>query len=508
MKTSLLILFSLVFLEPVESQATTYPAIPRVFYPKSVSTRVYGTDQGNVGDCQSHAEINALENTFSNLGLGLRLSLFHRHAKNYVNLNAPVEMIKQKYTDTDRSLLQATGEFIPEYMWPEDGEGYNSYSTGLRPHPADAIEWDPDFNKQLNFNFERRTWTFHPGFQNSAEWFFILYSVDRNDPTVISIPSALFQNIPGRKPFFNHYTGMMNESYSLDLVKDQIKANGIMRGTSQNFEDGFDHAVAVVGFDSSLYNNQGAIIVRNSWNMDKNSNQFMRTPSDEELVDLKKMRYKISGTNAPGYYAIPYAFLDDLIRYRNRKKDFAYFSSFSLNYQLFFQQYTSLQKRYSILKLPFTCDHSVFDVFRESDYSRSVVDNFEQNHQACRSSRIKSERDLACIEVSNVIDPLTSSFLDIESNQKAFSFAKVSYRKNADSNQVNSFYSGKLADYYCPASNGSKGRLWPYERHTLSEKFKKSITLLSESDDVEDSRKGWINFMLSLNAVNAQSDYD
>ena len=117
-------------------------------YPK-VPIRYLGSNQGDVGDCMAHADVNALEHAFAQRGYPVKLSLYYRHAKNWEHLNWKEDQhVDLTYTSEDFKILDATGAIIPEYMWPENEEDNDSYSatTGRsRPTVSQQALIDPQF---------------------------------------------------------------------------------------------------------------------------------------------------------------------------------------------------------------------------------------------------------------------------------------------------------------------------------------------------------------------------
>jgi hypothetical protein len=407
------------------------------------------------------------------------------------------------FNDQDRKLLASTSDFVPEYMWPEDGEGYNNYGTSVRPHISEAMDWDPEFSK--NFDFNRFDHFLEPknGLEIPAVPY-LLTSVWLSNPVVLVVPSAMFETFQDNKSMFNHNTGLLNSPYDLQKLKEIVTISQRRMQKDTDFESGFNHAVAVVGYDDFLYSDHnyyypGAIIVKNSWNSDKSSNQFITTPTTNELEDLKKMRYKINGSNAPGYYAIPIQFLYDLVSYqkKNGKLGLGYFSNYSLDYNLFYTQYIKFQNKYKTYKLPYSCDNIFDSNYRFSSWARRDVDELVENFNECNNND-----ETACIKYKDILYPYTTRFIDMESPQKAFNFAKLSYRKGSLNHPIDKFYSGMFASYYCGFSQSSK--IWPYENHAKDKSFRKAIEKISREDDLDDA---WRDFFFSLDHMKAQDEY-
>ena len=149
------------FLFPLTSQADEY-------YPTRLAPRLLGTSQGQVGDCEAEADVNALEQAFAIRGFPVRLSLFYRHAFNRRDPSSQTSASRLDLNETDQHLMDRIGGILPEYMWPEDGRGFPEV-TSKRPHPSEAIAFHTAMPHTDQFGFKTELKTLSPGFNESID---------------------------------------------------------------------------------------------------------------------------------------------------------------------------------------------------------------------------------------------------------------------------------------------------------------------------------------------------
>ncbi len=329
------------------------------YYPRSISVRLYGTDQGNVGDCLAQAQVGALEQAFVNRGVAVRFSLFHRHAFNWREKTQELQKeVSLNLNDADQGLLQKIGDFIPEYMWPEDTEGFSPRDTGMRPQPSDSIVWVDGFPRINDFSYQSTFSSFAQGFRNTSDLNGLKQAIASGHAVILSVHGAILMELVEGGVSFNRKTGLLSSKYSREAAEKNIH----QLSQEDNFVTGMNHSVAVIGFDDSLYadgtyETPGAIIIRNSWN-DSGAIQTVRSSAlEEETKELKKFRFKLAPVNLPGYYAIPMQYIVDMQNATNGdKKGIGGFTTISMDYVSYNRTYLDFQSRYKTVIAPYACD--------------------------------------------------------------------------------------------------------------------------------------------------------
>lgn len=387
-------------------------------YPKTPPVRVFGSNQGRVGSCQAEAEIAALEHTFANLGLPVRLSLFHRHAK----LTQLFPIAKQleratRFTTDDANVLNASGGVIPEYMWPENGEGFDPHFVGeFRPSIAEQALIDPSFPRAETLGFARLLRPLDPR-EFRAQ-------VVAGAPVVLDVHGAMFFQ---SKHLFDHATGLTNGPE----VTDALRALCAQETT---------HAVAVVGLDDEL----GAYIVRNSWNTRKEIERTStRASTPEGNAALAKFRLKISRRNLPGYYALPYAYVEALAA-----KGGETYTLLTLDFPAFFAAYERFRPMYRTRVLPFSC---------EGARARGALAEYARARRRADFAREPERAQL----MADTLAPLLETAANGE--RRLFSYARLPESVNGGPDRASQFYAGAFSKYYCghPALRASTASLWP-----------------------------------------------
>jgi hypothetical protein len=458
------------------------------FYPKQISLRTFGTDQGNVGDCQTAAEIGALEGAFANRGRGfVKLSLFYRHAVNWAGKPAnPGTMLDLNAADL--AFIQKAGPLLPDYMWPEDGEGYDPRGTGVRPHPSEAVVWDPAFPSAASMGFSRSWYTFEPGYSNTSSLDGLKANVAAGNAVVLSLHGDLFQGIDPRLQW-DHVTGFLKQPYSWATLIDALAHRKLDAKT------GIDHAMMVVGFDDSLYADQGyrvpgALIVRNSWNDSGEVAAAMAHPAPEQQALLPKMRLKVYSQNLPGFYALPYQYVLDMMANRTGG-----FDVLNLDYAAFAAKYQALSSRYRTVRAPFVCDEAL-GMYRSSDPARRKVQAFGASFRKLQDAQLSSA-DRA--EASRVTYQMAlnevASRTRLSARRPVFRYALLARHDGLKQNRADDFYAGKFRGYYCGTADDPKAGVWPNTANLASPALRDAIDGLSENGSTPLS---WYAFLHSL----------
>jgi hypothetical protein len=473
-------------------------AVGAEVYPKRPITRIFGTSQGNVGDCWAEADIAALESAFSERGYDIALSLYYRHAFNWSAAD-PNEIKKKQginkldYSDQDRKAFATFGPIIPQYMWPEDGEGINTYRTGTRPHVSEAAVIDQDFIPANRFGFTEFTTVYVSGYSNSGSLSLLKANIDARNAVTLNIHSALFQPMNFDLFNWNKTTGLLDSKYSLSLLKAAIARES----ADGNFTNTIDHAVAVVGYDDSLYADQGypmpgALIVRNSWNdlAEIMAARYDSAIEDKTLADLRKMRLKISSSNLPGYYAIPYQYIMDII---SQNPTAMFFRTKNLDYAGFAAQYQKLEKRYTTIIAPFSCSSALESAFSPAKRAMRDVKQVRRDLELIRDNKtpVAIKKQLKS-EIKNIINREASPKLLAPVDASKFSYAKIARNSFRGEDRVSDFYSGKYNTYYC---NEMNPKIWPDNAIAEQPEFKEAISAISEDPN---SPSSWLRYFMAL----------
>ena len=455
-------------------------------YPTKMAIRLFGTNQGNVGDCHSEAEVSALEQAFINHGVAVKLSLFHRHAHNWMN-NSPEEQKKVNLliSDQDKSLLTSSGDFVPEYIWPEDTEGYNPYLTGDRPHAVDAMVWDPQMPTINQYSYSSSYQSFTPGFRNSSNLDGLKQAIDSGKAVVLSVHAHLIMNTNPGVLNFNKKTGLLNTKY------DRSALEKVLSSLSLTFENGIHHSVAVVGYDDNLYAgtglaSPGAIIVRNSWNDDQEISASHSPNSPEDELALKQFRLRLATVNLPGYYAIPYQYIQDIIA-----AGIGGFVTYSLDFVSYAQNYIKYQKEYQIIIAPYSCDAKDFFGRDKSLLAKGTIKKLSDDIEIWNSTTSTvAEKEEAGKEVWSIANQEVGTRNTSFGYTGHFQFAKLA-RNSRLGDTVGRFYSGQFNSYYCTGGD-SENHVWPDARVASQPSFQTGLEKISANVY---SPLNWISFM-------------
>lgn len=377
-------------------------------YPTQLPNRLFGRDQMNVGSCAADAEIDALEQQFANAGLPIALSAFHRHAKIWMPKDATSESGPGlRYSKADRDVLDATGDLLPDYMWPEDGSlvGDSSNLGPTRPSISEQAVIDPAYSANAD-GFSRTYLTFAPGFSNHSSVQALRDYVKAGAAVTVAVsPDILYLH--------DHVTGLLKKPYALsreDLLKSEVR-----------------HAVSVVGFDDSI----AAFIVRNSWNDSTKIRAIVQSDIETLKPDLDRMKNKIAPYPLAGYYEIPYAYLNDLAAQGKGS-----FHVLKLNQHEFAKKYFEFKKHYTVLTVPYSCDRN--RVIEFLDAYEVLKNGIEHSGSASKQIKTYRARLLALLQAQ------------VQIQSRLFNFAKFAFNNRLPGiDRIADFYSGKFHDYYC-----------------------------------------------------------
>ncbi len=449
----------------------TTQLISAEFYPNRPPTRTLGTDQGLVGDCSSEADITALENAFRTRGFNVRFSLFYRHAKTYVG--APAEKhaeVSLAMNAADNAFVEKAGEVIPEYMWPEDAEGYDPRATNVRPHVSDIAIWDEEMPHTSAFGLSYVFRSFKPNFSNSAPWSELKAVIERGDGVSLSLHEYLLPTNVSRF-YWNRSTGLLTSPYNWETLMAAYKAKG-----KPQDELSVDHRVTVVGFDDSLYPNQsppGAFIIRNSWNDWAEVRALDQIPNEQEKGELKKMRLKLSPMNLPGYYAVPYQYVIELATHQ-----WSGFNYWTGNYAAYAQKYEQLAERYQIVHAPYACD--LENYYRSPfEEAKKKLSNYAKHLKTTQEpGTSKEEKNLAAFRLYQLALQEAGDH-HIPREGTVFQYARLNRHAGKKIDRVAEFYEGKFTDYYCVRRTDLEktfpGNVWPPASFYQKEEFRDAL---------------------------------
>jgi hypothetical protein len=483
------------------------PAHSAEIYPNALGFRLFGTNQGVFGDCQTEAQIHAMENAFLSRGIAVRLSLFYTHAATWADKKPEVQKsVGLKINDADQRLIARAGKIIPEYMWPEDSNGINQdqmLNTTIRPHVSDAVVWDEEFPSTSAFGYSEEFKTFQKGWRNSSNFDELRAQVAARNAVTVSIHSSILY-LP-----WNKKTGLLQKKYKWDdLLKYLSKDSKV--------EDQVTHALAVVGFDDSLYadggyTHPGAFIVRNSWNDASEIRAINEPPTKDDLLSIKSMRLKIGTENLPGFYAIPYDYFYDLMSQQSSdgKIGMGGFRVYNLNYVQYGKYYDRFQNRYEEITVPYVCDGiSPWQDFPDSMDARNSLTQFMISLETIKNSPNKNDRIAAKNFVENFayIQSVNRVLLTYSDDSPKFSYAKLSRTKDKKTDRIADFYSGKFSQYYCNLYSVSDNtKVWPYLKHYQNPVYEKALVSMAKNGS---DYKSWIKTLRVLGEMKVQDDFE
>ncbi len=467
--------------------------------------RVYGMTQGNVGSCAADADIAALESAFSFRRLDVRLSTFYRHAYNWrVRLgelrgkqNEPksrklLSNLGLDLKEEDLKLLEAAGPIVPNYMFPEDGEGLNVDLTGMRPNPS-QIATIPSIwlnAKKLGFSEEIYSLTFgKTKYSNSADLGTLKALVEKGSAITLSLNSDAFYCLK-----LNGRTGDLEKAYNRAEVEKCIKR--LLSEIENN------HAVAVLGFDDSYYKDlggTGALFIRNSHNdrtAISDSDEAQQERSDRKNPGIGKFKQQtLLNENHPGYYALPYEFIQD--SFPN-----PLFKKIDLDFDAFASLYQKFRMLYQVQYVPFTCEHP-----SNAEVNPSLARSDLQYLMKLKNSPEKL-KEFESIWIS-ILQQEASYRTPTGKTAPRFEFAKLSMGPIGNSplevDRALEFRQGKFSRYYCRKLQINPNRplkVWPNE--TFYSELIDAQDRLSESPY---SSSAWEEFLSRLIQLGVPNDF-
>ena len=460
------------------------------YYPKAVSTRFFGTDQGNVGDCSAEAQTMALESAFLNRGFSVRFSLFYRHAYNWVG--NPEQWAKNllNLNPADVDLIHRVGPLLPEYMWPEDTLGYRPDRTGFRPRPSDSAVVDARLPSANSFGYREDYYPFKSGYSNSSGLAGLKAKIREGAAIVLTMHGEL---LPGMSEagglYWDTTTGLAITPYSSEKLGVALAKSDL------NFTNGLDHGVAVIGYDDTLYSDRGfsvagALIIRNSWN---NGSEFAaagRTLSESQRVDFAKMRQRLSPINLPGFYAIPYQYILDLVQ-----AGVGGFIVYGIDYPRYANVYALLRAGYETVTSPYVCagpDSSDFPGTQMA--KRSLADFSSEMSRALDTTLSESIRSSEYHHALSLVKAETSSRSLYNAN--AFFYARVARNAALGIDRAADLYRGAFNSYYCTTKDGSyPGSVWPGTDRYSRPRYQSALQKLSANSS---AMMGWYEFFSAM----------
>lgn len=458
------------------------------FYSAVNPTRYWGMNQGNVGSCAAEAYTTALENAFYHQGMSVRLSRFYAHSFYWYQKeqrNGPD--VRATFTDADSGLHSRLGAFIPEYMLPEDSEGYNPFSTGTRPSVSSMAIVPNDYPGVNTFGYQYTWLTFTPGYTNSANLDHLKAAVNGRQAVVLSIHGALLsREVGGRN--FDGISGLLVRPYSYPPA-----------------QYGITHDVAVVGYDDSIYSENfaqlglsgpGAIVVRNSWNDRHEFSVNINAPLSPEMrLSLSKMKLKINpNVVEPGYFAIPYQYIQELISNSQRGGGI---NIHALNFSAFYSAYIKYQTQYQTIVAPYACE--------ELD-APTVVEKLKRffiHYNRARNPRLPLvERQGSAHSYMQRLEAETQPRVGLLDVQPYFDFAKIAFAPGIEGapNRVAEFYDSKFVSYYCKVEPDSLVGIWPTLAEARNSQF---IEMLYGFNAGIYQTQTWLDFFRMLKSIGA-----
>ncbi|HUP56299.1 MAG TPA: hypothetical protein VM598_02525, partial [Bdellovibrionota bacterium] len=335
--------------------STAVDASAAEYYRRNPQKRFLGSNQGNVGSCEAESDVAALESVFALQNLPVKLSTFYRHAKNWVDNEShpsfPGALLR--YNAEDKALIARAGAIVPDFMLPEDAEGFNPYDTGTRPHVSQMAVVDSSYVPAEQMGFKKDWWSFKPGYSNTRDLNALKAEVAAGKAVTVSIITGPFKHMK-----FHPLTGLLTAKY--DRAKIAAEAGEDFFVTRET-----THALAVVGWDDSLYadhgySTPGALIIRNSWNSAEAVAAAGFGPYPlEQIRDLQAFKFKLTPNEVlPGYHAVPYEYFLDHARVQKGGYD-----TFSLDYNRFANEYSRLAANYEVVTAPYACEGDPFSGF-------------------------------------------------------------------------------------------------------------------------------------------------
>jgi hypothetical protein len=464
------------------------------FYRRSSHGSFLGANQGNVGSCQSEAEKAAIESVFRMKGSTLEISSFWRH--HYLWHDNKEDRQNISLGSGDKGLLNQFGPFVPAFAYPETGEGFDPYRTGERPSLTAIAVAPSSLPNATNHGLNREWYTFRKGdgsgvlYSNFRDLSVLRSVIPSERAVVLSLDSTITSDFQ-----WNHSTGLLEEDYSWQKFLDAKKGEKIIAL----------HAYAVVGFDDALYDGKGAIIVRNSWNTPRVVSAAVSPSIDqtnpEEFEryenELAKMKYKIHpALNLPGYYALPYAVIEDHIKHSVEGSGF---SIFDMNFDHFGAAARAAENGYEVMYTPYTCidkdastNFIALRLLRTLNYFDQAYDDSKRKTNRKQSLRF-AERVLFAESTERFSDPYRKSIL---------SYARLTRARPGSASGVDrlkEFYSGAYDTYYCNSPETGE-TVWPTAEVYQTAAVQAALQAMASDPH---GANAWLRYMRALEKVGA-----
>ena len=404
-------------------------------YPKPVPMRYHGQVQGRIGSCEAEAAVSALEHAFAHRGMSVKFSTYYTHAK--FRFNDRRGSMDQDYDDgPDKAVFEALGGVVPAYMLPEDSRGLSFNDWGDRETISSTIVNVSNFPSSDTYGFSDTRRPFRWGYNDEFHDFDALKKMlAERKPVTLSLRADVLDDMDDE-------TGMLKKPYSFEALSAKIRARVKGKDTGRT-----NHRVALVGFDDGLYKDHnypggaGAFIIRNSNVRNDDLPGIMKPfPGGDARFG---MRRKISPTlNMPGYYALPYQYVRDLMEktwpLQSERADGA-IGVLTIDYDRFFELYTQHESQYEVLRAPFRCIWSKAVAALKTYKKNVALLEAGQEPQASQARR----------EITEMLkDQRTAG------DKATFRTAVLTRARNGSVDRIREFYSGKFNAYYCEGREG------------------------------------------------------
>lgn len=386
------------------------------FYPTALPLRLFGVNQMNFGSCMSAARATALEHTFAGVKFPASISVLHLHNFMVINrLDNPSFVNSGNVTITEESKrkIQRFGPIVPIFFNPETWESADQWERrsakkSIMPPIESTGIYDEGFPSAEQIGYQEQHYWYNIGQQGSININELKEMIKKHYPVVLSVQGDILQQFFSN--FFDHITGLPTDpNNNFDFLN----------------KSELSHDVAAVGFDDAL---QG-LVVRNSWNDPDLIKQNVSINNNGVLPDLEKFKHKISRENLPGYYLIPYAYLDYL------QKHFANYqilTVLSLNYQLFYQAYSNLVSKYQIINVPYSCDYET------TNRKISFIKDYFEIINKTNDPNLKTK---AFKKISSII------YKQMTEKDPIFDMARVPFLKNSNLEKVEHLERNSFENY-------------------------------------------------------------
>jgi hypothetical protein len=496
--------------------------------PTKLPLRTHGLIQYRAPSCQSEAEATALEYAFAERNMPVLISPWHRHLKVWEGKNL-AGVRTYELNGADQAAYNATGSIIPDYMWP-GGDYRQGWTVGWRPRISEMAQIDFSFptDAQTGFDRQYKSWGRDANgraYSNTSDINSLKSLIRAKDKQgiTLSLHSVLLSK------FFDHTTGILksndvytkskmisyfdqtSESSDFDRFAEFEKAARESKGLwsdeadEPRFVKEINHAVAVVGYLERFYDgvlpvtrdngeptNTDAIIIRNSWNTEYD---VYDNANAKDTAALERLRYPLyrsmSGTsgsqNLSGYYAIPVAYLQDLVNYKwedgsGRTGTGGFYVTNLKYFEVFYEAYNRFAAQYSMKKVPFVCG--------ESGKNRAKFDISDFGYYIANGDRNSA------LEIAKE-DAVPGYGLK-------FRLAQIPQR-NGDTSMVQKFLNGGFDSYYCSTNENvvtSFEQSWPGIKQFQTAPVWQGVEKISS---ISGSVLSWSSYYKALSDAKADS---